>query len=171
MLTVSPATTADIPALVHLVNQAYRGEPSRQGWTTEADFLKGDLRTDENDLAKLLARPHAVVLKACDSAEAIAGCVFLEKRDGRLYLGMLSVPPEKQADGMRKQLLAAAEAHALNQSCSSIYMRVLSKRHELISWYERHGYRLTGETMPYDAPRQFGIPKEPLEFAIMEKVV
>lgn len=171
MLTVSPATAADIPALVYLVNQAYRGEPSRQGWTTEADFLKGDLRTDENDLSKLLARPHAVVLKASDEADAISGCVFLEKRDGRLYLGMLSVAPEKQAHGIGKLLLAAAAKHARSQGCSSIYMRVLSKRHELISWYERHGYHLTGETMPYDAPPQFGTPTEPLEFVIMEKVV
>jgi len=171
MLNVSPATPADIPALVHLVNQAYRGEPSRKGWTTEADLLEGDLRTDENDLSKLLQRPHAVVLKASDGASAVVGCVFLEKRDGRLYLGMLSVAPEKQAHGIGKQLLTAAEAHALNQGCPSIYMRVLSKRHELIGWYERHGYRLTGETMPYDAPPQFGIPTEPLEFAIMEKVV
>lgn len=171
MLTISPATATDIPALVHLVNQAYRGEPSRQGWTTEADLLKGDLRTDENDLAKLLARPHAVILKASDEAGAISGCVFLEKRDGRLYLGMLTVAPEKQAHGIGKQLLAAAEAHALHQGCPSIYMRVLSKRLELIGWYERHGYHPTGETAPYDAPPQYGVPTEPLEFVIMEKVV
>lgn len=171
MLTTSPATVADIPALVHLVNQAYRGEPSRQGWTTEADLLKGDLRTDENDLTKLLERPQAVVLKASDEADVISGCVFLEKREERLYLGMLSVSPEKQAHGIGKQLLAAAAEHARAQGCSSIYMRVLSKRHELIGWYERHGYHSTGETAPYDAPSKYGVPTQPLEFVIMEKVV
>lgn len=39
------ATEADVDELVALIESAYRGEASRQGWTTEADLLDGQ-RTD-----------------------------------------------------------------------------------------------------------------------------
>ena len=35
------ASAADAPALVDLINSAYRGESSKAGWTTEADLLGG----------------------------------------------------------------------------------------------------------------------------------
>ena len=40
-LAYRAATAADIDAVVALVESAYRGDASRQGWTTEADFLDG----------------------------------------------------------------------------------------------------------------------------------
>jgi hypothetical protein len=95
-----PATLHDIPALLRLINSAYRGEPSRQGWTTEADLISGDIRTDAADLAELLARPDAVIFKATTETGLLGGCVFLEKRSHRLYLGMLSVLPELQGHGI-----------------------------------------------------------------------
>ena len=48
-------------------------------------------------------------------------------------------------------------------------MNVISVRQELIAWYERLGYRKTGETKPLPADHRFGVPTQPLEFAIMEK--
>ena len=77
MLTI--ATPADIPELLPLVNSAYRSEASRRGWTTEADFLTGDIRTDADDMAALMARPDAVILQATDSDGNLMGCVFLGK--------------------------------------------------------------------------------------------
>ncbi|CAM5236177.1 hypothetical protein SMICM304S_06608 [Streptomyces microflavus] len=40
-LTFRDATDADAPALVALIESAYRGDSSRTGWTTEADLLVG----------------------------------------------------------------------------------------------------------------------------------
>ena len=40
-LTFRIAAEDDIPALVSLVESAYRGDASRAGWTTEADLLEG----------------------------------------------------------------------------------------------------------------------------------
>ena len=171
MSSIATSTEHDIPALLHLINRAYRGEASKKGWTTEANLLQGDLRTDAGGLAELLHREHAVILKYHDDAGNLTGCVFLEKHGDRLYLGMLSVDPALQAQGIGKQLLAAASEHALQTGCRSIYMRVLSQRHELIAWYERHGYARNGETQPYEGPPKFGIPTEPLVFDIMEKMV
>lgn len=171
MYTIRTATPHDIPELVALINRAYRGEPSRQGWTTEADFLTGDIRTDTEDLTGMMARPGAVFLKACDTPATIFGCVFLEKRGERLYLGMLSVAPELQGKGIGKLLLHGAETLARQLGCRSIFMQVISLRHELISWYRRHGYEDTGERKPFDAPLKFGVPAQSLEFMILEKPV
>jgi len=167
MLTI--ATPHDIPALLPLVNSAYRGEASRRGWTTEADFLTGDLRTDADDMAALMARPDAVILQATDPDGNLVGCVFLEKRGDRLYLGMLSVWPELQGQGIGKALLQGAEQRAATLGCPAIFMRVLSPRHELFAWYERHGYHPTGEREPYNAPPKYGVPQVPLDFVVLEK--
>ena len=53
-LTFRTATHADIPALVALVTSAYRGDVSKQGWTTEADMLDGQ-RIDPDGLERTVA--------------------------------------------------------------------------------------------------------------------
>jgi ribosomal protein S18 acetylase RimI-like enzyme len=169
-LHLTPATVADIPALVTLVNSAYRGESSRQGWTTEADLL-GGTRIDEASLRELLADPGAVVLKCLTADGALLGSVYLSQHDERLYLGMLTVRPDQQARGVGKHLLAAAEAHARQLGCRVLEITVLSARPELLAWYERHGYRRTGATEPFPEGPQYGIPREPLTLLVLEKVV
>lgn len=171
MFTISPATNGDIPELLLLVNGAYRGDTSRKGWTTEADLLAGELRTDAENLRELMSKENAVILQCRDEGDGLVGCVYLEKRGDRMYLGMLTVAPERQTAGIGKLLLQAAESHAASEQCRVIYFRVLSGRHELIAWYERRGYRLTGERQAYDAPAKFGTPTRFLEFEVMEKII
>lgn len=167
---ITPASQADIPALHDLVNSAYRGDSSRRGWTTEADLLEG-IRTDEAGLTAMLANPQATILKY-EQDGLLIGCVYLEKKGDRLYLGMLTVSPDAQSGGIGKQLMAAAEQTACDWHCRAMTMTVISQRHELIAFYERRGYRPTGETeaFPMDNPR-FGLPKQPLSFIVMEKVL
>lgn len=166
---VSTTGTKDIPALVALINSAYRGEASKKGWTTEADLLKGELRTDIPTLTSLINTKDAVILKHVSEKGDITGCVYLHKQERGLYLGMLTVSPILQGGGIGKQLLKAAENYARENNCSSIFMNVISLRHELIAWYERHGFRQTDERKPFPSDQQFGIPSQPLEFVIMVK--
>ena len=170
LFNIAPATEKDVPALVKLVNSAYRGEGSKQGWTTEADLLDG-LRADDTLLSEMINQPGAVILK-CESGESgIIGCVNLQQQSGKLYLGMLTVSPAMQAHGIGKQMLAAAEEYAHQHHCKGIVMTVISVRGELIAWYERHGYVKTGETKPFPAEERFGIPKQHLEFIVLEKII
>lgn len=168
--TILPATEQDIPALNELINSAYRGDSSRRGWTTEADLLDG-IRTDETGLKTMLANPQATILKYEDAGQLL-GCVYLEKKGDSLYLGMLTVSPDAQAGGIGKQLMAAAEQAARDRQCRAMTMTVIPQRHELIAFYERRGYQPTGETEPFpmDDPR-FGLPRQPLSFMVMEKVL
>ncbi len=164
---ISQATVNDIPELEKLINSAYRGEYSKKGWTTEADLL-GGIRIHQQALRELIDDPHSVILKYEDADELI-GCVYLKKDGDRMYLGMLTVDPEKQAGGIGKKLMSYSENYAIDRSCKSVYMRVVSVRHELIAWYERHGYAKTGEVQPFEGPNVIGQPKQHLEFIVLEK--
>ena len=167
---ISYATKEDSTELVDLLNSAYRGDASRKGWTTEANLLEGELRTDENEIDRLMDKPSAVFLKYTENG-CIIGCVNLQKHGDRIYLGMLSVSPLIQSKGIGKQLMLASEIHAKNENCSSIYMTVISVRSELIAWYERVGYKDTGERKPFLVDEKYGVPTQKLEFIVMEKLV
>ena len=167
---VAIANENDIPALNVLINSAYRGEGSKQGWTTEADLLDG-IRTDEEGLKELMNQESSVILKFTEGNQ-VQGCVHLKQEENKLYLGMLTVSPQLQNKGIGKILLAAAENEAQRQNCIAVFMSVISKRTELINWYEKHGYVNTGKKKPFpeNDPR-FGIPKVKLEFIILEKEI
>lgn len=167
---ITKATKEDVEALVQLVNSAYRGDASKKGWTTEADLLDG-IRIDTVAMEDLLHQPGSALLKYTDNDGRIKGCVYLQQKYEELYLGMLTVSPEAQAGGTGKKLLAAAEEHAVQHHCLFIVMTVISVRHELILWYQRHGYEKTAETKPFPNDPRFGIPKQPLEFVVLKKML
>lgn len=162
------AIVPDVTKLTELVNSAYRGDTSRQGWTTEADLLDGT-RVDEMIIYRLLTTKNTTILKYIDGLD-ILGCVELRVEPEGLYLGMLSVRPNLQGEGIGKKLLQAAEIHAREFACPKIFMTVISVRQELIDWYVRHGYQLTGERKPFLTPdTRWGVPKQELEFVVLEK--
>jgi ribosomal protein S18 acetylase RimI-like enzyme len=150
------------------VNKSYRGEASKQGWTTEADLLDG-IRIDEASLYEIIIQPGNIILKYLTETNKLAGCVYLHKQENKLYLGMLTVSADMQTRGIGKALLYASEQNAKEQGCQTIEMTVITVRHELIAWYERHGYTKTGQIRPFPNDTRFGIPKQPLEFYVLNK--
>jgi ribosomal protein S18 acetylase RimI-like enzyme len=163
------ATVADITAIKDLLNNAYRGEESKQGWTTEADLIAGDTRTDEATLSQVMQQSGSVFLIYKDEEQKIIGCVNLQQHDEKLYLGMFSVSPQLQGGGIGKKLLQAAEEYGLHLQKKAIYMSVVSLRTELINWYMRHGYAETGDRKPFVEDGITGKHLKPLEFMILEK--
>jgi ribosomal protein S18 acetylase RimI-like enzyme len=167
---IAQASISDVQPLVTLINSAYRGEGSKQGWTTEADLIQG-LRTDEQIMTEILTDPATTFLKYTDDSGQIIGCMRLQKQEDRLYLGMLTVSPTAQAQGIGKQMLKAADAVAQAQQCRALFMTVFSVRTELLAWYERHGYQRTGEVLPFTPNEKFEIVTQKLEFLVLEKPV
>ena len=165
---IRPATIIDIATIEKLVNSAFRGESSRQGWTTEADLLDG-IRIDKIALQEMIETPDAVILNYYSEEHTLMGCVYLLKQNTKLYLGMLTVSPFHQNNGIGKQLMIAAESYALSNNCTSITMNVLNDRPELTDWYVRQGFYLTGEQKKFPIDNRFGIPKKELFFHIMQK--
>ena len=170
MLEFRAATAADIPVVVALVESAYRGDASRVGWTTEADFLDGR-RTGRDDIEAILAKPQSTLLLAERSGELLA-CAHVAVEDGTGYFGMFSVSPSLQGGGIGKAVLAEAERIAREQwRCPAMRMTVIDIRDELIAFYERRGYRRTGRFKPFPyGDARFGIPKrDDLRFELLEK--
>ena len=169
-MIIRKATLKNIPELVMLVNSAYRGEGSKKGWTTEADLLDG-IRTDAESIEQMINKKNGVILQSFNNNDVLQGCVYLEKQKDKMYLGMLTVSPPEQTKGIGKQLLIVAENYANEQKCLLVEMTVISVRKELIAWYQKHGYKNTGKTQPFPNDAKFGIPKQPLEFIIMQKEI
>jgi ribosomal protein S18 acetylase RimI-like enzyme len=163
----------EISAIVSLVESAYRGESSRLGWTTEADLLDGQ-RTDAEAVREIIVAANGGLLLAEDGANLV-GCCQLERRQaGVAYFGMFSVRPGQQGQGLGRAIVAEAERIARDEWLAGrISMTVIRQRSDLIAWYERLGYRLTGETEPFPyGDKRFGIPTRPdLEFVVLAKTL
>jgi ribosomal protein S18 acetylase RimI-like enzyme len=170
-VTTRPATLDDVRVVHELVNRAYRGDSARMGWTHEADLLDGQ-RTDVEALAAIVQDPAKVIVLAYADV-VLVGCVLVEQQDdGSAYLGMLSVEPTRQAMGLGRQLVDAAEAEAVARfAATRMKMTVIRQRTDLIPWYERRGYVQTGETAPFPLDdERFGLPKRrDLEFVVLAK--
>lgn len=169
-MSIIPATLTDVPELVVLINSAYRGESSKKGWTTEANLIGGQ-RIDNEGLAEQMNDPDATILKYTNHDGQITGCVHLQKRGEKLYLGMLTVSPTLQANGLGRLLLQAAEDYARSIHYHTITMTVITTRTELLEWYERRGYAKTGEVIPLNITERNGILNQPVEMFKLEKTV
>ena len=167
----------DIDAIVMLVTSAYRGDVSRQGWTTEADFLDGN-RVDRDVLRLDIERPRSRVLLA-ERDDALVACahVAVEHLDGGPdagYFGMFSVDPQLQGGGIGKAVLDEAERIARDEwQLPLMRMTVIDIRDELIAFYQRRGYLRTGVFKPFPyGDARYGLPKrDDLRFEVLEKAL
>ena len=162
MLNFYKAELIDAEAVAQLINSAYRGESSRKGWTTEADILDG-LRTTTAEIGKIIKRADAFILIGVLKDEIVATmCCEWQELAGKdtVHFGMIAVKPTRQNKGYGKALIKAAEAITLREwRVAGFHMAVISMRHELISFYERLGYKRTGEFADFPVKSDLWQPK------------
>lgn len=130
-LALRLATDADKTRLNQLVNAAFSIET----------FLEGN-RTDEESLAAMMRK--GAILAAEDGEGRLVGCVYVEVRGERGYMGMLTVDPARQRAGLGTRIMEAAEEYLRGQSCKAVDILVLNLRPELPPIYSRHGFVETG---------------------------
>lgn len=164
------ATEEDIPQLLELTEICYRSDIAKIGWTCETDLVAGN-RTTKEFLREEILAPGANYLKHTDEQEKIVGCVYIKiiPANEKAFVGRLCVYPTIQSQGLGKKLMAAAEDIAKEAGCKKMSMKVLTVRKDLLAWYERMGYRFTGEVDPF--PEGCGTPKMPLELGTWEKIL
>jgi ribosomal protein S18 acetylase RimI-like enzyme len=134
--TVRPATADDVPALLRVINRAYR---------VETFFVTGD-RVTPAQVEERFRRPHAVFLVIDDPEPGrLAGCVFVEARHERGYFGLLSVDPDRQKQGLGRALVQAAEEHCRAAGCRVIDLDMVNLRQELPGFYRGLGYETIGQ--------------------------
>jgi len=167
-MTLELASADDAQSLNLLINEAYRGQA---GWTTEIQIIEG-ARTSTKDVANLIQNQNTHLFTAKINGE-IAACICVEAKENQTYIGTFAVNPNYQNQGIGKQVLHLAETFAVNQlSSKKIMMLVISQRKELISFYERRGYKRTGVITDFPVHLNVGIPTiEGLTIECLEKTV
>lgn len=176
-MTIDPvsihiATGQDAPAVRALVESAYRGDGSREGWTTEADFFKSS-RISVEEVHSKITEPEGAVLMARDKAgDLIACCEIVKRGENRAYFGLFAVDPQRQGGGIGSFVLREGENFAKRElGCTELELQVISLRNELIEYYERRGYLKREETrpFPYDLVGAEFILRDDLQFAVLVK--
>ena len=144
----------DVNALAVLVNAAFR---------VEQPFIEGD-RTNPDGVRAYMVRGKFLLAEDCSS---LAGCVFVERRGDRGYLGLLGVDASRQGTGLGRKLMDAAENFFREAGCISIDLRVISARTPLPAFYRHLGYVETGS-----APFAPDVPaKVPCHYILMSKTI
>jgi ribosomal protein S18 acetylase RimI-like enzyme len=169
-LTYRDAAESDVEVLVALIESAYRGDSSREGWTTEADILEGQ-RTDPQGVLEVITNPGSRLMAVERDGEIVA-CCQLEHRGEAAYFGMFAVRPGLQGAGLGRRIIAEAERSARETwGVTQMHMTVISVREDLIAWYERRGYRRTGRMTPFPyGDERFGLPqRDDLAFELLVK--
>ena len=147
------AQITDVDAIARLINAAF---------IVEQVAFDGD-RIDAQGVGELLDK-GAFLLG--EDAAGLAGCVYVEVRGARGYLGLLSVDPARQGMGLGRWLVAAAEDHSRKAGCYTMDLRIISPRAEsLLPFYQHLGYIETG-TAPFSSDLK---PKVPCHYITMVK--
>jgi GNAT superfamily N-acetyltransferase len=167
---------ADYAEVIDLANLAYRGrEGEVASWNIEKGIVGGQRLDDSLLREELAAKPDGALLVYREEAGGpLLGTAWLNPESDSVWsMGLLTVRPEMQNRQLGRRLLAAAEQYAHDHGAKRMRIGVLHVRDTLIAWYERRGYRATGETEPYPSDdSRFGTPlREDLHFLIMEKEI
>jgi len=154
VLRFRTADLADVEALVRLINSAFR---------VELPYIAGD-RIDAAGVLSYMAKGKFFL---AEDSSGLAGCVYVELRDDRGYLGLLGVEPRCQGTGLGRKLMDAGENFFRQAGCVAVDLRVISARTPLPAFYRHLGYLETG-TAPF-AP---DVPvKVPCHYILMSKTV
>ena len=164
------ATIEDASQVQQLVQAAFRAPDDREGWTADME-LGNRFRIEVEQVAATITRADSVILMATIGGDLVASAEVVKRRDGRARLSMLSVNQRFQSNGLGRQVLEYAEDYCRRTwSATTMELNALSTRQNLISWYQRRGYRETGGTSPFprDKFSDLDLPAD-LYFVEMEK--
>jgi ribosomal protein S18 acetylase RimI-like enzyme len=164
------AAASDAAELVTLVRSAYRGSASRTGWTSEADLVSGD-RIDAGQVLDVIERPRSMLLVLEADDGLLACCQLQDRGDGVAFFGTFAVRPTAQGRGVGRRVMAEAEQRVADAFGASVLeMTVLGQQEALILWYERLGFRRTGETRRFPADPRYARPqRDDLHFVVLRK--
>ena len=153
-LSIRFARSADVESLARLINIAFR---------VELPFIEGD-RINPGGVREYMKKGNFLL---AEDSFGLAGCVYVELRGDRGYLGLLGVEPRRQGTGLGRKLMDAAEAYFRDAGCVAVDLRIVSERAPLPSFYRHLGYSETGTAaFPHDVPA-----KVPCHYILMSKSI
>jgi len=153
-MNIRPATKADTPALIEVINAAYEVER----------FFKNRDRLNLQEAEVYFEKGTFLI---AEDGSRLAGTVYVKLNEERALFGLLSVDPSKQSKGLGRKLVNAAEDYARAANCHFMDLEVVNLRTELPPFYRKLGYKETG-TAPF--PKE-GLSTQPCHFILMSKAL
>ena len=132
--SIRVATAADAPRITAVINAAFR--------IAEGFFIDGN-RITQTEVEQSLTKG---VFLLAEAGNKLHGCVYVELRGGRSYLGLLSVDPDSQQGGFGSLLMNEAEKYCRERGSHCMDILIVSLREELPSFYQKRGYVESGTT-------------------------
>jgi N-acetylglutamate synthase-like GNAT family acetyltransferase len=153
-LRIRAAGNADVEALAALINNAFR---------VELPFIEGD-RINPGGVREYMKKGQFLL---AEDSSGLVGCVYVELRSDRGYLGLLGVEPRRQGSGLGRKLMSAGEIYFRDAGCVAVDLRIVSARTPLPAFYRHLGYVETGTApFPHDVPA-----KVPCHYILMSKSI
>jgi len=136
--TFRPATPADIPEMVELINAAFEVET----------FFVNRPRTNAPQLEEHFRSGHFLLAErpqpAATLGPALLASLYYEPRGERGYIGMLAVRLGQQRSGLGRAIMQAAEELLRQAGCSVAELSVVNLRTNLLRVYGKLGYAANG---------------------------
>lgn len=153
MAEIRIAGLFDAEKITVVINAAFR--------IAEGFFVDGNRITLDEVKQSLTTGAFMVA----EDEHGMSGCVYIEPRGERAYLGLLSVDPARQQSGLGSRLMAAGEEYCRARGAQFMDIYIVNLRTELPAFYEHRGYVENGTTpFPADVPT-----KLPCHFINMSK--
>jgi GNAT superfamily N-acetyltransferase len=147
------AELEDAEGITRVINSAFR---------LAEQFFIDDARIDVESVQNFLNTGNFLL---AEKESVLVGCVYVEPRGNRAYLGLLAVDPARQQSGLGSVLMDAAEDYCHGLSCRFMDIKVVNLRTDLFGFYQRRGYVKNG-TSPFPTDVE---TKLPVHFIDMSK--
>jgi predicted N-acetyltransferase YhbS len=152
-LPIRVATPVDAAKITDVINAAFQ---------IAEGFFIASKRITEAEVQQSLTKGDFLL---AESNEKLYGCVYVEMRGTRSYLGLLSVDPACQGSGLGSLLMQEAEEYCRTRGSQFMDILIVHLREELPSFYRKRGYVEDG-TSPFPADVE---TKVPVHFINMSK--
>ena len=139
------AVPADAAQITAVINAAFR--------IAEGFFIDGN-RITQSEVEQKLSNGAFIV---AENGDALSGCVYVELRGERSYLGLLSVDPASQQCGLGSLLMSEAEKYCRERGSQAMDILIVSLRQDLPAFYQKRGYVQNG-TSPFPPDVETRIP-------------
>ena len=151
-LHIRPAHLKDTDALSRLINRAF---------VAESLWVSGE-RINPDGVRELVFKGTFLL---GENNGALLACVYIERRGSSAHIGLVSVDPNHQHQGLGSEIMTAAEAHCREAGYHEMELRFINHRTTLKDFYSQLGYALTGKIESPDPARM----KTPFHFVQMAK--
>jgi predicted N-acetyltransferase YhbS len=139
------ATAADAAQITDVINAAFR--------IAEGFFIDSD-RITVAEVEESLNKGDFLLAEV---DEKLQGCVYVELRGTRSYLGLLSVDPACQQSGLGSLLMHEAEQFCRARGSRFMDILIVHLRDDLPPFYKKRGYQENG-TSPFPADVETRMP-------------